>query len=68
MWSLKMNSWKRGRQSWYRTSKETGLLYRGSIMINKLIFPIILQLAGVLVVMAEIILPSAGLLSIIAAA
>lgn len=36
-------------------------------MIDKLILPIVLQLAGVLVVIAEIVLPSAGILSIIAA-
>ena len=35
-------------------------------MIHKLILPIILQLAGVLVVIAEIVLPSAGILSVIA--
>jgi membrane-bound serine protease (ClpP class) len=36
-------------------------------MIEKLILPIALQLAGVLVVIAEIVIPSAGLLAILAA-
>ncbi len=36
-------------------------------MIEKLILPVILQLAAVMVVIAEIIIPSAGLLSILAA-
>jgi membrane-bound ClpP family serine protease len=36
-------------------------------MIDKLVLPIVLQLAGVLVVIAEVVIPSAGILSIIAA-
>ena len=36
-------------------------------MISKLILPIILQLAGVFVVIAEIVIPSAGLLAVLAA-
>jgi membrane-bound serine protease (ClpP class) len=36
-------------------------------MIEKLILPIALQLAGVIVVIAEIVIPSAGLLAILAA-
>jgi membrane-bound serine protease (ClpP class) len=35
-------------------------------MNDSLLFPIILQLAGVMVIIAEIILPSGGILSIVA--
>ena len=42
-------------------------MYQGNLKMNDhLLFPLILQLVGVVVVIAEIILPSGGILSIVA--
>jgi membrane-bound ClpP family serine protease len=51
---------------WCQPSRETGSSSQGYIMISKLILPILLQLAGVLVVIVEFVVPSAGLLAILA--